>query len=161
MVTESFGRRVAKLRAELGWPQTQLAERIGMSRVALSHIEANLSVASERTVTLLAGVFGCEPHELALDTDYPPAKAERLPLVTARYTEVDHQLLTLEAVLATLDRVPPSSRARLLPDVRHEWHTRLTHLLSATHDPATRARLTATLRALATGPAATPPSSGP
>jgi transcriptional regulator with XRE-family HTH domain len=151
MATESFGRRVAKRRAELGWPQTQLAERIGMSRVALSHIEANLSVASERTVTLLAGVFGCEPLDLVGGTDYPAAKAARLPLVTARYTEVDHQLGTLEGVLAVVDRFADGPvRSRLVAEVRAEWHPRLSGLLASTHDPAARAQLSSALRALAT-----------
>ena len=152
ITTESFGRRVAKLRADLGWTQAQLAERIGLSRVALSHVEAHLSVPSERTVTLLAGVFGCEPYELADGTDYPAAKAERLPLVTARHTEVDHQLGVLAAVLATVDRLPPSpARTRLLHDLRAEWHPRLTHLATTTHDPTTRARLRTTLQSLAAG----------
>ena len=109
---------MAKQRAELGWTQTQLAERVGLSRVALSHIEANLSVPSERTVTLLAGVFTCEPYALASGTDYPPAKAERLPLVTARHTEVDHQLAVLDAVLATVARLPTPERDRLAAEVR-------------------------------------------
>src|SRR5690348_10549798 len=91
-VYERLGARVAKHRADLGWTQAELAERVGISRVALSHIEASISIPGERTVTLLAGVFRCEPHELVAGTDYPVAKAERLPLVTARYTEVDHQL---------------------------------------------------------------------
>src|SRR5690242_19583949 len=41
IAVESFARRVAKLRSEHGWTQAQLAERLGMSRVALSHVEAN------------------------------------------------------------------------------------------------------------------------
>jgi transcriptional regulator with XRE-family HTH domain len=146
---ESFGRRVAKQRAELGWTQSQLAERVGLSRVALSHIEANLSVPSERTVTLLAGVFGCEPCALAAGTDYPPAKAERLPLVTARHTEVDHQLAVLDAVLATVARVPAPDRDRLAAEVRAEWRDRLADLLAASDDPGERHRVRAARDALA------------
>jgi transcriptional regulator with XRE-family HTH domain len=146
---ESFGRRVAKQRAELGWTQAQLAERVALSRVALSHIEANLSVPSERTVTLLAGVFGCEPHALAAGTDYPAAKAERLPLVTARRTEVDHQLAVLDAVLAIVARVPDPERAGLGAAVRAEWRARLAGVLAACDDPGERRRLRAELAALA------------
>jgi transcriptional regulator with XRE-family HTH domain len=94
---ESFGRRVGKLRAELGWTQAQLAARVAVSRVALSHIESDLTVPSERTVALLAGVFGCEPLELVAGTKYPAAKAERLPPIVARHTEVAHQLAVLTA----------------------------------------------------------------
>ena len=78
-VSEPLGHRIAKHRAELGWTQAELAERVGISRVALSHIESGISNPGERTVALLAGVFKVEPHELVAGTDYPQAKAERLP----------------------------------------------------------------------------------
>jgi transcriptional regulator with XRE-family HTH domain len=149
---ESFGRRVAKRRAELGWTQARLAERIGLSRVALSHVEANLSVPSERTVILLAGVFACEPHELTGGTDYPLAKAERLPLVAARYTEASHQLAALAAVLDLLDRLPVhQGRERLVREVRDEWRVRLGRLADRTTDREERDRLRAALRGLAAG----------
>ena len=93
---ENLGRRIADLRTKLGWTQQELAERIGISRVALSHVEAGMSDPGERTVTLLAGVFKVEPHELVAGTTYPPAKGDRLPLVTARYTEVELQLALLD-----------------------------------------------------------------
>jgi transcriptional regulator with XRE-family HTH domain len=149
IATESFGRRVAKRRAELGWTQARLAERIGMSRVALSHVEANLSVPSERTVTLLAGVFAQEPHELADGTDYPEAKGERLPVVAARYTEADHQLSILAAVLDLLERVPAvPGRERLVSDVQDEWRTRLGQLFDVTLDSEERHRLRSAIRGL-------------
>ena len=103
MVKESLARRIAKLRSELGWTQQELADRLGMSRAAVSHLEGGLSVPSERTVTLLAGVFRLEPHELVVSSDYPEGKAERLPVVAARYTEVDLQLRLFEAGLVTAD----------------------------------------------------------
>jgi transcriptional regulator with XRE-family HTH domain len=150
ITTESFGRRIAKLRADSGWTQTELAERVGLSRVGLSHVEATMSVPSERTVILLAGVFLMEPHQLVADTDYPPAKAERLPAVAARYTEVDHQLRTLDAVLDTLDRAAAArDRDRLLDEIRGEWRSRLGDLLDRTVDNDERARIRAVLQSLA------------
>jgi len=143
---ESFGRRVAKLRAELGWSQARLAERVALSRVALSHIEARLSIPSERTVTLLAGVFGCEPPDLVAGTDYPPAKAERLPLVAARHTEVDHVLAQVAAAWAVVDGLPATVRDRAAADVRATWRPRLAALLAAAHDPDDRRRVRAALR---------------
>src|SRR6267378_5081149 len=101
---ESLGDRIAKHRTELGWTQAELAGRVGISRVALSHIESNISTPGERTVALLAGVFKVEPHELVADTDYPAAKAERLPLVAARYTEVELLVALLDRDLAWLAR---------------------------------------------------------
>src|SRR4051812_9847260 len=92
-----LGDRIAGLRHELGWTQQELAERLAISRVAVSHIESGASVPSERTITLLAGVFKLEPHELVADTGYPVAKAERLPVTAARYTEVELQLRLFDA----------------------------------------------------------------
>jgi hypothetical protein len=126
-----------------------------MSRVALSHVEANLSVPSERTVTLLAGVFALEPPELAAATDYPPAKADRLPLVTARHTEVEHQLAVLAAILDVIDvidGVPPPERERLARDVRHEWRDRLRRMLDRTADADERRRLRTAIRDLVPDP---------
>ena len=93
---ENLGRRIADRRAKLGWTQQELADRLGISRVAVSHLEAGMTDPGERTVALLAGVFKVEPHELVGGTSYPPAKAERLPVVVARYTEVELQLALLD-----------------------------------------------------------------
>ena len=101
---EKLGRRLAGHRASLGWTQQELADRIAISRVALSHLEAGMSVPSERTVVLLAGVFKVDPAELVAGTDYPVAKAERLPATTSRYTEVELQLALLERDLDWVGR---------------------------------------------------------
>ena len=136
---ESLGDRIAKHRTELGWTQAELAGRVGISRVALSHIESNISTPGERTVALLAGVFKVEPHELVADTDYPAAKAERLPLVAARYTEVEHQLALLDARLAAI--TDARERARVVDDARAQ----LRELLARAYDPRERANLRARL----------------
>ena len=116
--------------------QQDLADRIGISRVALSHVEAGMSDPGERTVTLLAGVFKVEPHELVADTTYPAAKADRLPLVTARYTEVELQLALLARDVAA-DAVDVAT-----------WRGRLGALLDATHDLRERALVTDALARL-------------
>jgi len=123
----SLGRRIAKLRAELGWTQQELADRAAVSRVALSHLESDLSTAGERTVALLAGVFGMEPHDLVAGTSYPMAKADRLPLVVARHTEVELQCRLLDRDLELHER---TGDATLL----HGWAERLTALERTTHD---------------------------
>ena len=121
---DNLGRRIADLRAKLGWTQQELADRIGISRVALSHVEAGMSDPGERTVTLLAGVFKVEPHELVADTTYPRAKADRLPLVTARYTEVELQLALLDQDLARDELDVEAWRARLLALAPHDGRER-------------------------------------
>ena len=78
---ENLGRRIADQRGKLGLTQQELAERLAVSRTAVSHLEAGMTVPGERTVVLLAGLFKIEPHELVAGTNYPLAKAERLPVV--------------------------------------------------------------------------------
>jgi transcriptional regulator with XRE-family HTH domain len=138
-MNESLGQRIAKHRAALGWTQAELAERVAISRVALSHIEAGISTPGERTVALVAGVFKLEPHDLVGGTDYPAAKAERLPVVATRYTEVEHQLSLLDAQLAVCAN--DAHRTRIEADAR----AHLRALLEGSHDPRERARLRARL----------------
>ncbi|PLS77503.1 MAG: DNA-binding protein, partial [Chloroflexi bacterium] len=101
---EKLGDRLAQYRVALGWTQQELADRIAVSRVAISHFEMGLQLPSERTIALLAGVFGIEPVELVANTYYPPAKAERLPPIVARYTVIEHELALLERDLGWIQR---------------------------------------------------------
>jgi transcriptional regulator with XRE-family HTH domain len=110
-VEENLGRRIAALRGGLGLTQQDLADRLAVSRVAVSHIEAGMSIPGERTVVLLAGIFKVEPHELVDGTKYPMAKAERLPAVAARYTEVELQLALCERDLDWVTRTGSCARA--------------------------------------------------
>ncbi len=124
---ESLGRRIAKLRAELGWTQQELADRVAVSRVALSHLESGLSTPGERTVALLAGVFGLEAHDLVAGTSYPAAKADRLPLVVTRHTEVELQV-------RLLDRDVEVALRHGVRELLEGWSDRLRALRAVTHD---------------------------
>lgn len=128
---EPLGRRIAKLRADLGWTQQDLADRVAISRVALSHLESGLSTPGERTVALLAGVFDMEAHELVAGTTYPPAKVDRLPLVVARHTEVELQcrLLDRDIEIALRFRAPA---------LLSGWAGRLDDLSGQVADPGQR-----------------------
>ncbi len=101
---ESLGRRIADHRGKRGWTQTDLAERLGISRVAVSHLEADMSTPGERTVALLAGLFHQEPNDLVAGTNYPLAKVDRLPPVVNQYTEAEHQVALCETDLAWIER---------------------------------------------------------
>ena len=139
---EPLGQRIARLRNGTGWTQQELADRVAISRVAVSHLELGISVPSERTVALLAGAFKLEPPELVAGTTYPDAKAERLPLVAARYTEVELQVRLLRRDLAWLDRVASSTeRAALAAELLLGWRRRLVELDEATIDQRERALL--------------------
>lgn len=137
---QNLGRRLAALRAEIGLTQQEVADRLGVSRVAVSHIEANMSTPSERTIVLMAGLFKLEPHELVDGTGYPMAKAERLPPVAARYTEVELQLVLCEHDLAWFERLDRVGIADIadLPGVAEGWRARLAEL----HGRATAAERT-------------------
>ncbi|MEZ5177761.1 MAG: helix-turn-helix transcriptional regulator [Acidimicrobiales bacterium] len=130
----SLGQRIALLRAERGWTQQQLADRLGISRVAVSHLETDLNTPSERTVAILAGLFRLEPHDLVAATSYPAAKADRLPLVVARWTEVEHRLALLARDLEWIDE-GTADRARV-DRILATWEADLAKLAAATHDPA-------------------------
>lgn len=134
---ETLGRRIARLRSLRGMTQAELAARVAISRVALSNLESDRSVAGERTVTLLAGVFGMEAPALVDGTGYPVAKAERLPLVVARHTEVDLRLALLDRDLRWLEGAPHAVAER----VRAQWRAELAELHDHVADPTERQRL--------------------
>ena len=142
---ENLGRRVARLRTAAGMTQADLAARLAISRVAVSHLEAGLSVPGERTVTLLAGLFKLEPHELVAGTNYPSAKAERLPVVVTRYTEVELQLRLLDQDIERLG-------ASFDPVHAGEWHRRLAKLRRGSYDRREQEALDEAMRILSERP---------
>lgn len=140
----SLGPRIASLRAERGWTQQQLADRLGISRVAVSHLETDINTPGERTVALLAGLFRMEPHDLVDGTSYPMAKRDRLPLVVARWTEIEHTLSLLARDLWWLDRGAPDSSQILT-----EWEATLAKLSPTVLDPGEAAAVAEARRAVA------------
>jgi transcriptional regulator with XRE-family HTH domain len=123
---ETIGKRVARLRQEYGWTQQTLAVRLAISRVAVSQIEMDLTVPSERTVTLLSGLFKRSPQALVENTTYPLAKAERLPEVTCCYTALEHELALLDNDLTWLRRLAECPESlKLAADVQAKWMQRL------------------------------------
>lgn len=146
---ETIGKRIARLRQETGWTQQALAGRLAISRVAVSQIEMDLTLPSERTVTLLAGLFKLSPQALVEGTTYPPAKSERLPEVTCCYTALEHDLALLENDLAWLSRMAelPSGandhHSRLATELRSKWVPRLNAWREQVSDETERARLQA------------------
>jgi transcriptional regulator with XRE-family HTH domain len=122
MVPEEIGKRIARLRQTFGWTQQTLAERLAISRVAVSHIEMDISMPGERTITLLAGLFKCTPPELVAGTTYPPAKADRLPPVVCAFTCLERDLELLRNDLAWLERVKDTPEApRFRREVWERW----------------------------------------
>lgn len=141
---ETLGQRIARLRAQRGWTQQQLAERLAASRVAVSHFEMGLAVPSERTIVLLAGLFRVEPHMLIDGTMYPEAKADKLPAVALRYTEVELQLALLQRDRQWAARVGEHATQELA----QEWRPRLEALRDAATDAEERRMLEEALNML-------------
>ncbi len=140
----SLGQRISLLRAERSWTQQQLADRLGISRVAVSHLETDINTPGERTVALLAGLFRVEPHDLVAGTTYPAAKADRLPVVVNRWTDVEHHLALLERDLWWLDGADgsgvPADRSQV-ERILGSWDTVLAKLASVVVDPTEVAAL--------------------
>ncbi len=104
-MVETIGKRIAYLRQKNDWTQQALADRLAMSRVAISHIEMDLTIPSERSITLIAGIFKQSPLALVEGTTYPKGKAERLPELVNLYTELDLQLALLQNDSSWIDQL--------------------------------------------------------
>jgi transcriptional regulator with XRE-family HTH domain len=149
IMRETIGQRIAMRRRQLGWTQEQLAEQIAISRVAVSHIETDLNVPGERTITLLAGTFKCTPQELVSGTTYPQAKAERLPATAYWYTELDLQMALLDRDLGWLERLQNSDdSSRWANEIRHDWLPQLSTLRRGAASATERERISTAQRAL-------------
>ena len=126
MVPQSIGKRIAALRQQGGWTQESMAERLAISRVAVSHIEMDLSVPGERTITLLAGLFIMRPFELVAGTTYPQAKTDRLPRMVCCYTELEMDLALMENDLAWLACLPCGGDLEIMQkEIMVKWMPRL------------------------------------
>ena len=125
-MVESIGKRIAFLRQKNNWTQASLASRLAMSRVAISHIEMDLTIPSERTLTLMAGLFKLTPLELVEATTYPKAKAERLPEVVNFYTQLELELSLMMNDAAWLRRLDnPKGKYDILDETCVKWSSRL------------------------------------
>ena len=123
---QPFGKRLAQLRSASGWTQQALANRLAISRVAISQIEMDVVTPSERTVTLLAGIFKLTPHALVEGTLYPQAKVDRLPQVAASYTQLELELALLDNDLEWLRKLDESTpQPRLWAELQQKWRSRL------------------------------------
>jgi hypothetical protein len=86
----------------------------------------DLNLPSERTVTLLAGLFKCTPFELVNGTTYPGAKAERLPGSVCCYTKLEVDLALMQNDLDWLEKLADSPRLeKLQKTIINRWTRRL------------------------------------
>jgi transcriptional regulator with XRE-family HTH domain len=122
-MVDSIGKRLAYLRQKNGWTQQSLADRLAMSRVAISHMEMDITIPSERSITLMAGVFKMSPVDLVEGTTYPRAKAERLPILTTIFTELELNYALLLNDTEWLDRLDdPHIKNKYIREILAKWH---------------------------------------
>lgn len=129
-MAKSIGKRIALFRKRLGLTQEALAERVAISRVAISHIEMDLTIPSERTITIMAGLFKLTPFELVRGTTYPRSKAERLPVDACCYTKLELDLELIENDLLWLEYIENLQSGfitllQLKYGIREKWLARL------------------------------------
>ena len=155
---QTIGQRLARLRSEHGWTQQALADRLAISRVAISQIEMDLTLPSERTITLLAGIFKLSPPELVEGTFYPPAKAERLPEITCWYTRLELELELMENDLEWLKRLAGSPKySALANETWQKWGKHLEERQRDSVDEKERALIKSARSKLAANNSATAP----
>jgi transcriptional regulator with XRE-family HTH domain len=143
---ETIGQRIARLRQASGWTQQSLAARLAISRVAVSQIELDLTLPSERTVTLLAGLFKLSPPALVDGTTYPQAKADRLPPTACSYTPLELDLARLENDLEWLQRLaesalPTDAWEQMARELQQHWTAPLNAWREQAMDEDDRTRL--------------------
>ena len=83
-----------------------------------------------------------EPHDLVAGTDYPAAKADRLPLAVARHTRAELLEALFRRDLTWLEGAPPNVAVRVM----EQWRSDLAVELDATRDPRECERLESLLR---------------
>ncbi len=133
---QTIGKRIAQLRTDRGWTQQYLADRTAISRVAVSHIEMDLTIPGERTITLMAGMFKMTPHELVVDTTYPIAKSDRLPLTACCFTPLENDLALLENDLKWLKLIQKTPLFKNIKGrVYNHWSQILSEWDTQTIDP--------------------------
>jgi transcriptional regulator with XRE-family HTH domain len=146
---ETIGQRIARLRQQQGWTQQALAERTAVSRVAISHIELDISIPGERTITLMAGLFKLTPYELVAGTTYPVAKAERLPYTACSYTPLELSLALLHNDLSWLRRLEGQAGwDQLAASMCASWLEELGRWRRLALDPESQAAIDAAREAL-------------
>lgn len=126
---ETIGKRISRLRQAHNFTQQAIAARLAISRVAVSHIEMDLIIPSERTITLLAGLFKISPIILVEGTTYPKEKVERLPETSCCYTQLELDLALLDNDLNWLTQLKSHPNyLQFCSKLNKKWQSRLEEL---------------------------------
>lgn len=110
----SMGRKLAQARRKNNLTQEQLAERLGVSRQAVSRWESDLSLPDAASLPRLAEVLGISVDELMQGRAAARGKGGTRELVVLILRGVAMAMGISVAVLSALDRIAVSSALFLL-----------------------------------------------
>lgn len=79
-INEAIGARIRELRKQAGLKQSDLAQAISRSHVAISHMERGVTTISAAQVFLIAQRLGCHPASIYM-VDLPGFAAGRPALL--------------------------------------------------------------------------------
>jgi transcriptional regulator with XRE-family HTH domain len=123
---ESIGKRIALLRQMNGWTQQYLADRLAMSRLAISHIEMDLTIPSKRSSTSFNFVFKLSPIQLFEGTTYLRAKMERLPEIITTNTDLELNFALLKNDQEWIDRLSHHwKKNEWIQQLKEKWYPML------------------------------------
>ncbi|MEB3100889.1 helix-turn-helix domain-containing protein [Ferviditalea candida] len=116
-----YGNRIATLRDKQGWTQEDLAQRLGISRAALSHYEKNRREPDYATLTKIADVFKVSIDYLVGRIDNPQGVLDREVREFADQLELSDEQI-LDKFTLTIDgrELTPEQARRFIAFVRAE-----------------------------------------
>lgn len=116
-----YGNRIATLRDKQGWTQEDLAQRLGISRAALSHYEKNRREPDYATLTKIADVFKVSIDYLVGRIDNPQGVLDREVREFADQLELsDEQILDKFTLTVDGRELTPEEARRFIAFVRAE-----------------------------------------
>lgn len=90
----AVGRTVAKKRAEAGFTQEQVAERLGLQREAVARVERGTAIPTIVRLAELAELFGCATKDLLEESSTLPVdQANEMARMLKRVSLPDRQML--------------------------------------------------------------------
>ena len=108
---EEFGLRFRKRRNEAGLTQSQVAERVGLTRTSITNIERGRQHIMLHQLFLLASAVGSKPEELLPDTEPVLEKLLSAQTLKAlRGTENTEDLAVIAQVLKKAQASPKRRR---------------------------------------------------
>lgn len=67
ILAESVGRAIARRRAEAGYTQEEVAEKLGLGRGAVARVEQGIAIPTVVRLVELAELFGCRVDDLLVE----------------------------------------------------------------------------------------------